>query len=157
MIRTRTAPSQRLMKHVTVISEGCWNFLGRKSASGYGSLVDVRSGFRKEALAHRVSWEMHNGSIPAGLHVLHHCDNRICVNPGHLFLGTNADNVRDRTAKGRSARHAGEDNGRAKLTAVQVEDIRKRAPEVGRAALATEYGITRSHISTIANYRAWNS
>ncbi len=77
---------------------GCWVWIGALDTLGYGHLTIKR----KLRLAHRVSWELANGSIPDGLHVLHHCDNPPCVNPSHLFLGTHLDNMRDMIAKGRS-------------------------------------------------------
>jgi hypothetical protein len=82
----------------------CWLWTGSRSAEGYGS-IRVDGKMRK---AHRVAWELANGPIPAGAGahgtcVLHRCDNPSCVNPDHLFLGTNADNARDRQAKGRTA------------------------------------------------------
>lgn len=84
----------------------CWNWLGALKDNGYGQLT--RLGVSKKPLkAHRVAWVLAYGPIPAGsgVHgtcVLHHCDNRRCVNPSHLFLGTNHDNVRDMHAKGRA-------------------------------------------------------
>lgn len=80
---------------------GCWNWTGALNTHGYGH-IRVHS---KWAPTHRFSWELSNGLIPDGLSVLHHCDNRRCVRPDHLFLGTALDNVRDMHAKGRD-RHS---------------------------------------------------
>ena len=73
---------------------GCWNWSGYIGTHGYGAMSRGR-------LAHRVSWETHKGAIPPGLHVLHECDNRKCVNPAHLFLGGQSANMKDASAKGR--------------------------------------------------------
>lgn len=84
----------------SVTAPGCWEWTGTKDKHGYGRVrVDQR-----KARAHRVAWEAFKGEIPAGLHVLHRCDNPGCVNPEHLFLGTHGDNMRDREAKGRGNR-----------------------------------------------------
>lgn len=130
-------------------STGCWEWT-RALLEGYGQLwVDG-----KHTLAHRYAWERENG--PAGkLWVLHKCDNRRCVNPHHMFLGTKVDNAIDMNAKGREAR--GAKHGHAKLTEQDVRDI--RAAVVSRTArqcdLADRYGVTRSVISTIISREAW--
>jgi hypothetical protein len=100
--------------------DDCWNWQRATQTKGYGS---VGIGGGKTALAHRVAYEITYGAIPEGMCVLHSCDNRLCVNPKHLFLGTNEDNVRDMVKKGRQAR--GEKNGRSKLTVRQVIKIRE--------------------------------
>ena len=75
----------------------CWIWLGTRGHFGHGELVNNG----KIERAHRLSWELHNGPIPDGLHVLHKCDNPPCVNPDHLYLGDNTANMRDRDARGR--------------------------------------------------------
>lgn len=80
--------------------DDCWPWMGSLKDTGYGQLT--RLAISSTPLkAHRVAWELVNGPIPAGLHCLHRCDNRRCVNPAHLFLGTNHDNIKDMWSKGR--------------------------------------------------------
>ena len=87
------------------LGTACWVWTGSKHAFGYGLLTKEQSSRDYRAphtTTHRLSWELHNGAIPGALHVLHHCDNPPCVNPCHLFLGTQEDNMRDMFRKGRS-------------------------------------------------------
>ena len=84
-------------------TDGCWLWTGYRFHAGYGGFHESQPK-RTVRLAHRVAWELTNGLIPDGLHVCHTCDNRSCVRPDHLFLGTNADNVADKVAKGRQAK-----------------------------------------------------
>lgn len=144
----------------------CWLWHGTRDPHGYGILW-VRG---RNVRAHRLSWELHYGPVPAGMNVLHHCDNPTCVRPDHLFLGTHADNVADKVAKGRQAsgeRHGarrhrermprGERNGNARLAADDVREIR-RLYAVGTAtqtALAARFGVTQRVIWQIVHRLTW--
>ena len=138
---------------------GCWEWTGSlHGKKGYGSVwANGRPG-----KAHRVSWELHKGTIPEGLQVLHKCDNPKCVNPEHLFLGTNADNVRDKIEKGRHL--IGEQDGNAKLKEQEVvaikEILRRHPPRRGwhhgvQSFLARWFGVTSSLISDIYRGNNW--
>lgn len=95
----------------TVIRQnGCWSWKKSPLTTGYASLY---TGKRKLMSGHRISWILHYGTIPKGLFVLHKCDNRICTNPEHLFLGTHIDNMRDMVSKNRHGKQKGKNVVRA--------------------------------------------
>jgi hypothetical protein len=104
-----------------------------------------------------VAWELVFGEIPEGLAVCHHCDNPHCVNPGHLFLGTWADNNRDRHQKGRSGSAKGELHGKARLTEAAVKEIRAlHSQGLSYRVLARQYAMSRSGIAHIVQGRNWS-
>ena len=131
-------------------SDGCWEWTGCVSDTGYGCIYDG-----KAYACHRYSWELHFGQIPESLCVLHRCDNRRCVRPDHLFLGTKAENSRDMAEKGRykSTSRKGDAHPGAKLTDEAVREIRS-SDELGKA-LAERYGVSPSLITLIRKRKAW--
>lgn len=148
-------------------ANGCWRWIGTKSGGswvghGYGQLW--HNGRMRNA--HRVSWELHHGVIPAGLCVLHKCDVPECVNPNHLFLGTHADNAHDRDGKGRTSKgdkhfsHTrpelclrGEKHGMTKLTEAQMRAI--EASGLPRKELAAQFGVSKATVANIKRHKTW--
>ena len=122
-------------------------------SKGYGH---ARVGGKLRSV-HRVSWERMHGSIPGGMHVLHKCDNPLCFNVAHLFLGTHSDNMRDMKSKGRgrSGQLSGEGNSVAKLTNEQVLAIRELRGQADQETIAGVFGIAQSTVSQIQNRKRW--
>jgi hypothetical protein len=131
----------------------CWPWTGRTGSHGYG-LIRRGEGDYANLEAHRASWELHRGQIMDGLWVLHHCDNRPCVRPDHLFLGTSPDNHADMVSKGRQAR--GEKTNTARLTESQVLEIRQRRASGERQTdLAREFSVSVNTIGNIFRRETW--
>lgn len=131
----------------------CWPWLASVNRGGYGTFtLDGR-----KIQASRAVWILTFGN-PGDLWVLHRCDNPICVNPSHLFLGTNLDNIADRVAKGRNADRRGERNTAAKLCVADVIAMRQQYEGGVRLAdLSREYGLAPGGAWSVVNYRTWNA
>ena len=138
-------------------ADECWEWQA-STRHGYGQFgVGTRATLRVE-IASRFAYELANGTIPEGLAVCHTCDNPPCVNPAHLYTGTQADNVADMDAKGRRGIHKpiGEHNGSAKLTESDVHSIREMLADGATfAAVGRTFGVTSNQISNIHKGRAW--
>lgn len=132
-----------------VTESGCWLWLGQLDAGGYGC---IRIG-RKMIKAHRASFMVYRDMIPKGIKVLHHCDIPSCINPDHLFLGTQADNVRDMITKGRHRPSRGQNNGRAKLNERQAAVIRESKETL--RVLSERYGVSPTIISYVKRGISW--
>lgn len=134
-------------------SGDCWEWAGAKNHNGYGRFhLPV-----KQCRAHRFSYILTHGHIPPGMCVCHTCDNPGCVNPDHLWLGTIADNMKDKERKGRSMHPRGESLPQSKLTEKQVLEIRaKYIPfKYSLSRLAREYNINNVTVHDIITRRRW--
>jgi hypothetical protein len=147
---------KKYVKH----DSGCWNWTAGRFEVGYGMFSGFRGvgGTRKRTMgAHRVSWMIHSQRpIPAGMCICHHCDNRLCVNPVHLYLGTYQDNNRDTIRRNRGNRNLGSACSWSKVTEEQVLEILRS--DYGRGdngALAKKFGISQSQVSHIRSGKRW--
>ena len=135
-------------------TNSCWEWTAVKTSKGYGHLPYARNwGFT--TLAHRLSYLIHRGDIPEGLLICHTCDNPHCVNPEHLFLGTQVDNMQDCLSKGRVRyiTHRGESNGRCKISREQALEIKHSL--LPRKELMKKFGISRSMVGKIKSGSSW--
>ncbi len=139
-------------KYIKDPDTGCWLWTGGVGEKGYG-----RFWYKGKTIqAHRCSWMLHNGPIPKGLLVCHHCDTPGCVNPAHLFIGTLKDNMGDCIQKGRFYVSRHENHYKAKLTWAKVGKIRLLRKEgITPTKIAKIYNVTQSLISAICNNRKW--
>lgn len=147
-VRKTAVDRKFFLDRVAMVPEsGCWIWLHQTNQAGYGVLS-----YRDRIVrAHRLCWEQFQGPISDGAHVLHKCDTRPCINPDHLFLGSNDDNVRDMISKKRN--RFGETHPARKLTADDVKQI--RASTERNMHLANRFGVSRQRISDIRHGRGW--
>lgn len=156
IIHTRmyyATPAERLEAYVKRGQPNeCWEWT-RGCSKGYGNLSVGNGKYRP---AHIVAWEIaNNTALPKGMVIRHTCDNPPCCNPAHLLIGTPADNMADKVARGRQPR--GESMATSKLTQQQVAEIRKRyaAGGIRQKDIAAEYGITQSNVSFLVRNITW--
>jgi hypothetical protein len=152
--------------------DDCWPWSASRRHKGYGAFAYTLGGKLVQDRAHRFSYVVHVGVVPDGLCVLHRCDNPVCVNPAHLFLGTRADNNADMVAKGRhvpactytrrgpndpAGNHPkGVEHPNARLTPEVVRGVRAdRVAGLSYSTLASKYGITIRHAWRIVHRKAW--
>lgn len=143
----RVLPPERFWKRVNK-TQGCWIWTGGKDSAGYGQ-ISVR---RKKERTHRLAWLLTLGRIPKGMFVCHKCDNPSCVNPAHLFLGSNRDNMEDKIRK---KRHVfGERTPNSKLTVGDVRFIRS-CKSMTHVEMAKIFGVCSQTIDSVVNHKNW--
>lgn len=152
MTKHNLSLTDRFLSHVSIPENinDCWEWMGANHGDGYGCF-----GINYKLYgAHRVSFELFVGPIPDGLFVCHSCDNRACVNPSHLFLGTHQDNMQDRNDKNRQQR--GERCGTHKLTEQEIFQIREMLEQgYTQQEIARMFGTSRVNISYIKTGKSW--
>lgn len=142
-------------------TESCWLWEGPVTSRGYGSASACNSeGNYVSKQAHRLAWELLNGPVPKGMHVLHNCpkgDNKLCVNPLHLYIGNHRDNMRDAVNKGQLRPRRGSANGQSKLTEDGVKELRKHysTGNYSPKYLSKLYGISTGIVHKIIQRKTW--
>ncbi len=154
-MKSKVTHEERFWSRI-IKTDTCWIWNGTKRYKNNYGCFEINN---KLISAHRFSWELHNGKIPAGLFVCHTCDNTLCVNPDHLFLGTANDNNKDRAFKNRSWHPIGELHPIHKLTANDVRDIRVeyKSGLISQRALAKKYHVAQWTIGKVVNNHTWKN
>lgn len=135
--------------------DSCWPWKGKVETTGYARTLVGSGPNREHWLCHRLAWTIAKEVIPDGRLVCHHCDNRRCCNPEHLFVGTQKNNMEDAVSKGRQA--FGETNGGGgKLREPEIYEIRALRGRVTQENVAAMYGVTQSVVSKIQLQRIWS-
>jgi len=157
---SRATPRKSITARIAAKSKpgpnGCVEWTGSLTAGGYGHIWYEG----RLELVHRVTYEIANGPIPKmeghhGACVCHRCDNRLCINPEHLFIGSHADNMADMMAKGRWKPIRGAANPHAKLTEAQAEQIRSLRGIRSQREIAEMFGVSKTAVRYIQQGRLW--
>lgn len=148
-VADQTLLRSKLLDRVQATEAGCWEWQGGRFPDGYGSM----KWNGKARGTHRLSFEAFKGPIPDGMLVRHSCDNPPCINPDHLLVGTNKDNVADCISRGRRGDLSGENNGVSKLIDADILEI--RASNEPTQILASKFGIDRTTIWGIRVGKTW--
>ena len=144
-------PEVRFWKFIEK-TDYCWNWKGGRSGNGYGYFSEE---WNHQVRAHRFSYELHKGKIPEGMVLCHACDNKICVNPEHLWVGTSGDNTRDAVKKGLMG--GGEANPNSHLTWRDVKRIRElyATNEYSQKSLGSMFGVCQVQVGEIVRHKSW--
>lgn len=149
---------ERMLETCCEQKNGCWLWTGYRCEPKkiYGLTSCNLDGKKKKILAHRLSYRLWKGEIPEGLFVLHSCDTPLCINPGHLHLGTSLDNMNEMKQRGRGRKVMGEKNHKSKLKEHEVLEIRKLySVGLTQRNLAKKYGVAWSTIHYILIRKTW--
>lgn len=147
---------ERFWKHVNIKSDNeCWEWKGNINRSGYGQFTIRHKNYR----SHRIAYDLTYDTIPDGKQVLHHCDNRKCCNPNHLFLGTNQDNMMDAKIKGKFLGRDGKNNSNSKFMDFEIMEIRNlyMSGLYSYRNLSNIYKTSHSNICNIINKKSWKN
>ena len=139
-------------KHQIDPETGCWVWTAGRNRDGYGKIWHGES-----VGAHRVSWILHRGEITDGLFVLHKCDNPVCVNPDHLFLGTQQENIADMNDKGRHAEALGSDHHKAKICEGDVYFMRGLVGKMSNPEIGEIFGVSRHIAYAVCAGKSWKT
>jgi hypothetical protein len=143
---------QKILERIQIDNEtGCWNWTGKLCNRGYGWLKETSAGKKRYLKSHRASYETWNGVIPPGMFVCHTCDNRRCVNPEHLFLGTPKENIADARAKGR----LGGPQKKKRVCLNEGQAIYALMSTRSAVELAKEWGVSKSCLFGLRQRKTW--
>jgi len=142
----------KLLANIKKTKKGCWNWTASLGPGRYGKIRYLGKTFR----AHRASYILFNGEIPRGKLVCHSCDNPLCINPDHLFIGSQKENIRDMDSKNRRADLKGENHPCNKLKITDILEIKKLLSlNISQKIIAKKFNCHQSNISNIKRKKLW--